>query len=101
MKQKRSKAMDMRFHWLRDRTNRDQFYVYWESGKTNLADYYTKHHPVVYHRTNRPIHTYVANESPSSLQGCVNRMTEETDNPNPNRQVASLTGRGDPPNKST
>ena len=84
MKQKRSKAIDMRFHWLRDRVNQHQFHVYWESGKTNLADYYTKHHPINYHRTNRPIHTYVEGVSPSSLQGCVDLMTaKDTDKPQP------------------
>ena len=75
MGQGRSKAMGMGSHWLRDRANRDQFYIYWGSGKTNFADYYTKHHPTTYHRTNRPIHTYIGGGSPSSLQGCVNIMT--------------------------
>ena len=28
VKQKRSKAMDMRFHCLQDRTNRDQFHIH-------------------------------------------------------------------------
>ena len=46
---KRMKAMDMRFHWLRDRGNRDQFEIYWRPGKTNLADYWTKHHPTKHH----------------------------------------------------
>ena len=41
--------MDMRFHWLRDRENRDQFKIYWRPGKTNLADYWTKHHPSKHH----------------------------------------------------
>ena len=46
---KRTKAMDMRFHWLRDRENRNQFKIYWRQGKTNLADYWTKHHPAKHH----------------------------------------------------
>eukprot|EP00956_Cyclotella_meneghiniana_P001077 scaffold1265_cov38-Cyclotella_meneghiniana.AAC.4 len=46
---KRTKAMDMRFHWLRDRENRNQFKIYWRPGKTNLADYWTKHHPAKHH----------------------------------------------------
>ena len=36
MKQKRSKAIYMRFHWLRDRVNQNQFHVYWESGEDQL-----------------------------------------------------------------
>ena len=50
---KRLKAMDMRFHWLRDRETRKQFRIYWRSGKTNLADYFTKHHPASHHRSMR------------------------------------------------
>jgi hypothetical protein len=46
---RRTKAMDMRFHWLRDREAQGQFKIYWRSGKTNLADYFTKHHPPLHH----------------------------------------------------
>jgi hypothetical protein len=46
---KRTKAMDMRFHWLRDHEAQDQFRIYWRPGKTNLADYFTKHHPPLHH----------------------------------------------------
>ena len=48
---KRTKAMDMRFHWLRDRSiNQNQFRFFWRPGHTNLADYWTKHHPANHHR---------------------------------------------------
>ncbi len=47
---KRTKAMDMRFHWLRDRECQDQFWIYWRPGKLNYADYWTKHHPVAHHQ---------------------------------------------------
>ena len=30
---KRTKAMDMRFHWLRDRECQQQFRIYWRPGK--------------------------------------------------------------------
>ena len=76
MKQKRSKAIDVRFYWLRDRAKQGQFYIYWDSGKHNLADFYTKHHPPLYHRTNRPIHTYMEGFSPESLQGCIEMMNK-------------------------
>ena len=36
---KRMKAMDRRFHWLRDRMNQAQFRFHWRPGPTNLADY--------------------------------------------------------------
>eukprot|EP00804_Cyclotella_cryptica_P008147 CCRYP_004624-RA/>CCRYP_004624-RA protein AED:0.13 eAED:0.13 QI:0/0/0/1/0/0/3/0/1209 len=51
---KRTKAMDMRFHWLRDRANQKQFRFYWCPGTTNRGDYFTKHHPASHHRNMRP-----------------------------------------------
>jgi hypothetical protein len=46
---KRTKAMDMRFHWLQDRECQKQFRIYWRPGKLNYADYWTKHHPTAHH----------------------------------------------------
>eukprot|EP00804_Cyclotella_cryptica_P029668 CCRYP_019044-RD/>CCRYP_019044-RD protein AED:0.47 eAED:0.51 QI:0/-1/0/1/-1/0/1/0/183 len=41
-----TKAMDMRFHWLRDRAvNQKQFQFYWRPGSLQRGDYWTKHHP--------------------------------------------------------
>ena len=40
----------MRFYWLRDRINQKQFVITWAAGKTNKADYYTKHHPIKHHK---------------------------------------------------
>ena len=48
---KRTKAMDMRFHWLRDRECHQQLRIYWRPGKSNYADYWTKHHPEKHHKT--------------------------------------------------
>ena len=76
-KQNRSKAIDMRFYWLRDRVEQGQFRIYWERGETNLADYFTKHHPGSHHRRVRPV--YVSNKhSPSSLQGCIELLKRPT-----------------------
>ena len=44
--------MDMQFKWLLDREQQGQ---YWRPGKTNLADYFTKHHPPAHHRNVREI----------------------------------------------
>ena len=44
IKQKRSKAIDMRFYWIRDRTSQGQFLIYWHPVITNLGDFHTKHH---------------------------------------------------------
>jgi hypothetical protein len=50
---KRTKSMDMRFQWLRCREAQNQFRIYWRPGKTNLADYFTKHHSPAHHRNMR------------------------------------------------
>ena len=50
---KRTNAMDMRFHWLRDRECQDQSKIYWRPSKSNYADYWTKHHPSKHHQNIR------------------------------------------------
>ena len=51
---RRTKAMDMRFHWLLDRKAQSQFRFYWAPGKDNLGDYWTKHHCASHHIEKRP-----------------------------------------------
>jgi len=59
---KRPKAMDMRFHWLKDRECQQQFKFYWQPDKLNHADYWTKHHSATHHirqkRILNTIHRY-------------------------------------------
>ncbi len=50
---KRTKAMVMPFHWLRDREFQGQFWIYWQPGKLNYANYWTKHHAVKHHKNIR------------------------------------------------
>jgi hypothetical protein len=50
---KQTKAMDMCFHWLRDRERQKQFLIYWRPGKVNYADYWTKHHAGTHHQNMR------------------------------------------------
>jgi len=50
VKQKRSKAIDMRYHWIRDQIKQDKITVTWAAGSENLADFYTKAHPVWHHK---------------------------------------------------
>jgi hypothetical protein len=45
--------MDMQFEWLLDRQQQGQFKIYWKPSKTNLADYFTKHHPPAHHQNVR------------------------------------------------
>jgi hypothetical protein len=46
LKQRRSKSIDMRYHWIRDRVKLGQFNVQWRKGTYNLADYFTKPYSV-------------------------------------------------------
>lgn len=55
VKQRRSKAIDMRYHWIRDRVEMGDFTVIWQRGESNLADYFTKAHPVHHYKAMRKI----------------------------------------------
>jgi hypothetical protein len=46
---KRTQLMEIRFEWLLDREQQGRFWIYWKPGKTNLADYFTKHHLPAHH----------------------------------------------------
>jgi len=58
--QKRSKSWDMRYYWLRDQHNQNNFDFYWDKSENNHGDYWTKHFPAIYHRFIRA--TYVLDE---------------------------------------
>jgi len=62
---KRSKAMDMRYHWIRDRVHQGYYHVTWGPGALNLADYFTKTHPPHHYRAMRS--TYVGDPHPFPL----------------------------------
>jgi hypothetical protein len=70
IKQKRSKAMDMRYHCLTDRVRKKQFDVYLRPGCENLADYHTKHHSAQNHKDMRHLILHEA-KSLQVLRGCV------------------------------
>ena len=55
-KQLRSKAIDMRYYWVRDRIGEKQFKLIWRPGIENLADYFTKHHSPAHHKRMRKIY---------------------------------------------
>lgn len=50
---KRTKTIDMRYHWIRDQVKLGVFKVTWRPGKFNLADFFTKAHPVHHHKSIR------------------------------------------------
>ena len=48
-KQRRSKSIDMRYHWIRDRVQLKDFDIVWRAGTDNyIADYLTKIHPAAH-----------------------------------------------------
>ena len=53
LKQKRSKTWDMRWNWLRDRKTHKEIHPYWDKGKNNQGDYFTKHHSPEHHKIHR------------------------------------------------
>ena len=42
VKQRRSKAIDMRFYWIKDRASKGEFLIHWRRSSDNLADHFTK-----------------------------------------------------------
>ena len=87
---KRTKSIDMRFHWLRDRSAQGQFRFYWYPGKSNLGDYFTKHFSPMVHKGQRGVYVsdefYENNpqecncalaEAMNALQGCVDLELSE------------------------
>jgi hypothetical protein len=68
IKQNLTKAMDMRFYWIKDTVKQGQFNVYWGPGFPNLADYFTKHHSSAHHKRMRDICIH-ADEKPINQEG--------------------------------
>ena len=85
IKIKRTKAMDMRFHWIKDRISQKEFLVYWRSGLTYLGDYFTKHFSPAHHIVMRPKYLHQAlhlmNQvvNTHSLRGCANNSITNLD----------------------
>jgi hypothetical protein len=63
--QRRSKTWDMRWNWLRDKVTHKQLRIYWDRGRNNDTDYFTKHHPPAHYIHMRP--KYVLNAHLVSL----------------------------------
>jgi hypothetical protein len=102
IKQKLTKAMDMRFYWIKYRVKQGQFNVYWGPGYQNLAEYFTKHHSPAHHKIMRDIYIH-DEEHPinrkgirdSELRGCVNtsgKAGAQIPHPPPGRRFISQGG---------
>ena len=84
LKQRKSKAIDMRFHWIRDRVDQNHFKIIWKKGKLNKADFFTKIHPIKHFKEMRNV--YVAETSNDQFKGCVRTK--------PSRLVGRLPAQG-------
>ena len=63
VRQKRSKAVDMRYFWIRDRVKQKQYTIHWGPGSSNIADYFTKTHPIKTYLDKRS--TFIVQPAPS------------------------------------
>ena len=76
IKQNRSKAIDMGFYWWKDRQQQKQFNIYWDNGKINFADYFTKHHhSPSHHKAVRPIYLFDQNNE-LDMRGCIKILND-------------------------
>jgi hypothetical protein len=93
VKQRQSRAVNMRFYWIQDRVGLGEFFVYWSRGCDNDADYFTKHHSPSHHRRMRSRYLYEKNrKSSDSLQrGCVD--TSRAGAVAPAQHVSLITGK--------
>ena len=78
VKQKRSKAIDMRFYWVRDRVRQKQFHIFWQKGSLSRADYFTKHHPASHHQTVRPFYLHTDTSHNDNYYQCLFDDTDAT-----------------------
>ena len=66
----------MRFYWVRDRVNQNQFVIYWIPGANNVGDYLSKHHSPAHHQTMHPnVFVNLVFQNPSSYtENCLQRL---------------------------
>ena len=86
VKMKRTKAMDMRFYWIRDRVRQGQFRVHWKRGSANYGDYFTKHHPPSHHKEVRPTYLQVAKTAIQQRPECEGVLIPDRDSASPEPQ---------------
>ena len=76
--QRRSRAIDMRFHLVRDRFRQVQFLVYWVEGENNITGKFTKQYPTIHNFFKQSTYIVPTSDSskyasymvPNDLKGC-------------------------------
>ena len=58
IKQQRSRAIDIRYHWVNDLVKQGHFHIFWAPGSKNLVDYYTKNFLAAHHNRIRPLYIF-------------------------------------------
>ena len=71
VKLRRSKAIDMRYHWIRDRVRQGIFKVLWSQGPGNIADYFTKLQPT----KRQLIFESIFTKTQELVRGCVDTVS--------------------------
>ena len=82
IQQRHSRAINMRFYWVRDKFRQGQCIVYWMAGEHNMEEYFTNPHPTRHHWSQRSTYLfptlyaskYACYMSPIDLQGCVESL---------------------------
>jgi hypothetical protein len=88
IKQRRTKAIDMRYYWLQDQEAHANFHFQWKPSAQNRADYFTKHHPPTHHRTVRSDYVYACHREPPARSD----LADSTSRPLPLRGCANPIG---------
>ena len=74
IKQKYSKALDMRWHWLQDQVKLRNFDIFFQPGSENKGDYFTKNHSPTHHRQQRFTYLHQVNVA---KRGCVDNAVHK------------------------
>ena len=61
IKRQRSRSMEMRFFWVRDKIAQEMYDLQWHPWQENLADYQSKHHIRSHHAAVRPWYLHMEN----------------------------------------
>ena len=71
IKQQRSRAIDIRYHWVNDLVKQGHFHIFWAPVSTNLAEYYPKHLSAYHHKCIHPLYVCsVADYSKAARMNC-------------------------------
>jgi hypothetical protein len=77
VKRQRLQSMEMRYFWVCDKSAQGAYNVKWHPGQENLADYQSKHPPLVHHQDLHTKHSPLVLSRvtrPSTLNECVGTL---------------------------